>query len=222
MTWGGVPPVLVEQSAALVRRSRAGDQNAQATIYRIGQEARKGQNRRAATAFALIQKFIKEHPSENDDEGPLPKDAPIIMATPVTVEVRKDPELRKPPLPRGALNGIFSGDVAMTILNAARYRHGLSAAAAVLASGPPLTVDAVKRLAATNFGSEMSKRAFLYGVQFCGEREFMRTAPSLEPSGRRCLAIGQCIGRARKLQMVRRRGAPISAYDRLAGWELGE
>ena len=44
---------LVDQTAAsLVRRSRAGDQNATATLYRIGEEARKGAHDEASRSVS--------------------------------------------------------------------------------------------------------------------------------------------------------------------------
>ena len=56
---------LVDQAASLVRRTRAGDQNAQATVYRIGEESRKGGNARAAAIAAAIKQFIEKNPAKD-------------------------------------------------------------------------------------------------------------------------------------------------------------
>jgi len=212
-----------DAAAGLVRRTRAGDQIARATIYRIGEETRKGSNPRAREAFALVQRYIADHPATQFVLGTEP---PIVMDPPkVQARRRVDPEARKPPLPRGILDGLFDADqFGISILRAAQYRHGLRAAATVLAGGPLLGNDTVKQIGVSQFGDERGAptQLFFYGVQFCGEDMWKETAPALDPNGRRCLAIGQCVGAARKLQAVRMPRSRISAYSEVAGWELGE
>jgi hypothetical protein len=221
---------LVDQSASLVRRTRAGDQNAEATIYEVGEHARRGVPL-AQQAFSFIMSYIQANPNPGYRlaDGP-----PMVMKTsgkgtmPVQrggsmLTARMAGEMRKPQLARGALQGLRSPeDMAGCILDACQCRNGLQAAAVVLARGPLLTNPVVGKLGEYNFGHEKSRRAFFHGVQFSGEQEFREVAPALEPNLRRCLAIGQCVGRARALQAVRMPGSRIGAYNEVAGWEMGE
>lgn len=216
---------LVSQSAAYVRRARAGDENAMAMIRRVGEEARKG-NQRAAQSFAIIKSYIEQNPARPFQLGA----EPVVIAegslgskvadTPV---VKVNPELRKPPLPRGIFERLFDPDFfAIVIVRACQYRNGLPAAAAVLASGPALTNNAIRQIGTSNFGSEESTGVFYHGVKFPDEKAWGEIAPHLDLPLRRCLAIGQCVGRARKIQAVRLPNSTITQYSDVAGWELGE
>ncbi len=218
-------------TASLVRRARAGDENAMGLITRVGQEARKGNNPRAQAAFAALKEFIDKNPAQDFVLGaePVIMDPPsptaIQKAVPDTeITVRRvDPELRKPPVPRGLFDRLFDPEYfALVIIRACQYRNGLPAAAALLAAGPALTNPVVHQLGLTNFGSEESTACFFHGVKFSSEASWDEVAPHLDPPLRRCLAIGQCVGRARKIQAVRQPNSSISAYSPVAGWELGE
>jgi hypothetical protein len=98
----------------------------------------------------------------------------------------------------------------------------MPAAAAVLASGPLLTNPVIQDLGTANFGSEEPAAVFFHGVRFPTEASWKEVAPHLDPPMRRCLAVGQCVGRARRLQAVRMPRSRISGYSEVAGWELGE
>lgn len=211
---------IVQQSGALVRRARAGDQNALATILKVGEAARAG-GARAAAAFSAIKQYIESNPAK---EFTLGAEAPVVMDTPQSTPMKTvDPELRKPPLPRGIFDRLFDPEYfALCIVKACGYRHGLPAAATVLASGPPLTNQAIQQIGLSQFGSDESTAVFYHGVRFSGEESWKEVAPHLDPPLRRCLAIGQCVGRARKIQAVRQPGSRIGAYSETAGWELGE
>jgi len=231
-----------EHARALVRRTRAGDQNAWATIYRIGEEARKGGNKRAdAMAQAIKQQLAA--PSTDDFElgaepalvldpprggsgGRTPAAAPAPAEAPTPATARDKAALaenRKPPVPRGLLDRIFDPEqMAETIIKACGYRHGLQAAAVVLAAGPPLSNLRLGEIAKANFGSEESMGAFIPGVKFSDDAAWYEVAPQLSLPLKRCLAIGQCLGRARRLQMARQPKSRISDYSEVAGWELGE
>lgn len=209
--------VFQEQAAALVRRTRAGDQNAWATIYRVGEEARKGQPT-ARRAFAAIQNFIDTTPAE---EFMLGGEPPIVMDTPAAQQ--QDAERSKQSLPRGALDDIYDTDVtARVIAGAWRFKHGMNAAALVLAGGPPLNAGLIAEIAQKAFQDPQSQRLYLYGVQYSSEEEWKQIAPRLDVANRLCLMIGQCVGRARKLQMLRSPKGNVSDYSSVAGWELGE
>lgn len=231
---------MVDQAASLVRRARAGDQNAEATIYEIGRRARGG-HPVATQAFAFVKRFIDTNPATEytlGDEGPLvlptaemqaPSRAMVrasatgVSATSQRPVIRKDPEMRKSPLPPGALQGLRDQEsFALCIVDACKYRHGLKAASVVLSNGPLLTNNRIARLGQVNFGHDESRQAFFQGVQFCGENDWMRLAPGMESNLQRCMAIGQCVGRARRLQAVRMPRSRISMYNDAVGWELGE
>ncbi len=231
---------LVDQAAGLVRRTRAGDQNAQATIYRIGEEARKGKNRRVVAMAAAIKQYMDTHPPVEFTLGAEPA---IIADTPQPTKqtstalatTRRAPlvsqkdkakaalEARKPPLPRGIFDRLFDPEhFALVIVHACKYRNGLPAAAVVLASGPPLTGHAIRELGYSQFGSDEASSIFFHGVKYHGEDAWNEVAPHIDPALRRSLAVGQCVGRARRIQAVRMPKSQISAYSLGAGWELGE
>lgn len=210
---------ITQQVPSLVRRARAGDENAMAVIARIGQEARKG-GERAKVAFVAVQKYIEGNPAQPFQLG---TEAAVVMETPKPAEVKRDPELDKPKLPRGIFEGLFDPDsFALVVLRACQYRHGLSATAVVLASGPMLTNPVIHEMGLSNFGSQESSALFFHGVQNPDEKTWMQVAPYLDGTARRCLAIGQCVGRARRIQAVRMPRSRIGAYSEVAGWELGE
>lgn len=213
--------------ASLVRRSRAGDQNATAMITRVGEEARKG-NPKASQTAAAIRQFIEGNPAQDfvlGGEPALVMDPPANDSTAIVPvkPTRAEMERKKPVLPRGIFDRLFDPEhTAVTIVRACGYRNGLPAAAAALASGPPLTNNVVAQFGAENFGSEESTTLFFYGLRFSGDEDWEEVARHFDMPLRRCLAIGQCFGRARKLQAIRQRGSSISAYAPVAGWELGE
>lgn len=220
--------VAIDQTvASLVRRSRAGDQNATAMIVRVGEEARRG-NPKANQTAAAIKQFIDHNPAQDFTLGAEPvlvMDPPANDSTAIVPvkPSRAEIERKKPMLPRGAFDRLFDPEqTAVVIVKACGYRNGLPAAAIALAAGPPLTNDAVMRFGVENFGSDESKNAFFYGVKFSAPEDFVEVAPYFDVPLRRCLAVGQCFGRARKLQAIRQRGSSISAYAPIAGWELGE
>ena len=131
-----------------------------------------------------------------------------------------DMENNKPELPPGALDGLLDPDRLMgTVLNACRYKHGLNAAAIVLSNGPMLNVEQVRLIGMSDFGSEEASGIFFQGVRFCGDDDYRTIAGDLDPSLRRCLVVGQCVGRARKIQSLRN---PNTVVGGVFGWELGE
>lgn len=216
---------VVNAAAGLVRRSRAGDQNATATLLRIGEEARKG-GARAVAAFQAAKAYIDQNPAENFQLG---IEEPVLIAdttsqgeVPVLPKSKTNAEQRKPVVPRGLFDKLFSPDLtALCIVRACHYKNGMPAAAAVLASGPPLDNAAIRQFGAENFGSEDARSTFFHGVKHPDVETWDAVAPQLEMPLRRCLAIGQCFGRARSIQAVRA-GAPVSTISPVAGWELGE
>lgn len=222
---------LATQAASYVRRARAGDENAMAMLARIGDESRRG-NKRAAAAFVAMKDYIDRNPAQPftlgaesaiivDTPASLVRQSAEVLALPPPAKV--DREKSKPTLPRGIFDKLFDPeDFALTVVRACGYRNGLPAAAVVLAGGPLLTKPVVQQIGASSFGSDESTATFFHGVKFSGEESWNEVAPHLDPPLRRCLAIGQCVGRARRIQAVRMAKSPISAYSEVAGWELGE
>ena len=225
---------LVDHAASLVRRTRAGDQNAQATLYRIGEESRKGANPRAAAIARAIKQYIDQNPPKDFVLGAEPAllaDTPEGASQSTALAVRAAPgkltaaqiEAKKPAIPRGLFDKLFDPEFfALVIVRACGYKNGLPAAAVVLASGPLLTAPVVQQLGISQFGSDESSAVFFHGVKFSSEDTWAEVAPHLDPFMKRCLAVGQCVGRARKIQAVRMPKSSISNYSPVAGWELGE
>ena len=237
-----------DHARSLVRRTRAGDQNAWAMIYRIGEEARRGGNRRAeAMAQAIKQQLAgaTDNDMEMEDGPALIMDgprtaAPHRKAAPASASANMGAdapgrvhatardkaaaiEAKKPPVPRGLFDGLHDpNQMAEVILNACKYRNGLQAAAVLLAAGPPLTNLRLGEICKTTFGSEESQGAFIHGVKHSDDQTWEELAPQLDLPLKRCLAIGQCLGRARRIQDLRRPKSRISDYSAVAGWELGE
>ncbi len=223
------PLALIEQKAVeLVRRARAGDQNAMGMIKQIGGAARqkpsaaitpKDRDRiaRARAAFAAIRRYIETHPATAAAAGLFGADSRLAAAP------KRDPELAKPMLPKGIFDALFDPErFEIIVVRACKYRHGLPAAAVVLASGPPLVMETVNEIGLSTFGSDARTACFIHGVRFCGEQDWAKAAPSLDGPQRRALVVGQCVGRARRLQMLRQPNSQIGRYAPSIGWELGE
>lgn len=215
---------VVNAAAELVRRSYAGDQNATATLYRIGEEARKG-NQRAVVSYQAAKAYIDKNPAQPFRLG---IEEPVLIAEGSVSTESSEPaktqsaEVRKPPVPRGLFDKLFNPELtALCIVRACHYKNGMPAAAAVLASGPPLTNPVVSQFGRDNFGSEEARAVFFHGVRNSSTDSWDQVAPQLDMPSKRCFAIGQCFGRARNIQAVRA-GGPVTAISPVAGWELGE
>lgn len=195
-----------------------------AMIQQVGVAARKG-GARARAAYAAIKKYIETHPVKTAAQSFFGADNGTAVSK---LSTRPDPEMKKPVLPAGLLDGLFDPErFEVCILRACKFRHGLAAAAVVLATSDPLTIDAIKGIGESMFGGEDDESkahaaCFLHGVKFCGEKDWQELAPRLDPPLRRALVVGQCVGRARQLQMARHPNSSISRYAPVAGWELGE
>jgi hypothetical protein len=225
---------LAYQAAALVRRARAGDQNAMALILEIGRAARAGANARAKAAYAMLKKYIDRNPAAPTEGGlfGFGGDVPSVPAAPGgLLEVRSArgpvaaaPAVVKPPLPRGTFDRIFDPDAfPVVVIRACRYRDGLAAAAVVLASGPIFTPPTVQEIGLSTFGSEETSACFFHGVKCCTDADLREAASGFKEAYlRRPFVVGQCVGRAWRIQAVRRPGSRIGMYAPIAGWELGE
>jgi hypothetical protein len=228
-------PDLAAQSGSLVRRARAGDQNAMALIREIGIAARDGVSKKAKAVHALIMKYIERNPApklEGPDKGGLfgfggeaatglpPAPQALVQVVGASSGARQGP---KPELPRGAFDKLFDDDLfPVIVVKACQYRNGLAAAAVVLAAGPSLTAKRVQEIGASTFGSDEATAVFFHGVKFCTDADLREAGKVFDAYLRRPLVVGQCVGRAWRLQAVRRPGSRIASYAPVAAWEMGE
>jgi hypothetical protein len=224
-------------AAALVNRARVGDQNAAALIKKVGVRAREGNSGKAKKAFAAIKKFLDANPVVGGPSAPNQGGqfgyggtvSPTIPPAPQALvefsgESRRvaseRPEL--PTLPKGAFDKLFDPDRFQGIVIAAcRHKNGLDAASVVLASGPTLSKEDVTAIGLSGFGSEAATQAFFMGVKYPLERDMVRMK-NLDTVLKRAFVVGQCVGRAWRIQAVRRPGSRIGLWSPGAGWELGE
>ena len=228
-------------AAALVNRARVGDQNAMALIKKVGVVARSSDGSgKAKKAFASIKKFIDANPIVGNSSAPnkggqfgyggtvsptIPPAPQALMADSSFMgegnrERQQKQEL--PALPKGAFDKLFDPDRFQGIVIAScKYKNGLDAAAVVLAAGPTLSKEDVTALGMSGFGSEAATQAFFMGVKYPLERDMIRMKP-LDGGLKRAFVVGQCVGRAWRIQAVRRPGSRIGLWSPGAGWELGE
>jgi len=225
---------LAEHAASIVRRARVGDQNAMALMRQVGKAAREGSSAKAKKAYALMQKYINRNPAEargapgtgglfgfGGDVAGLPP-APPAGIIEVSQEAPVSPA-QKPSLPRGAFDRIFDPDVfPVVVLRACKYQSGLPAAAVVLASGPSLTKDSVREMGLSSFGSEPASEAFFHGVKNCTDADLQEAGKLFDDYLKKPFLVGQCVGRAWRLQAIRRPNSRIGLYSTRAGWEMGE
>jgi hypothetical protein len=232
-------------AAALVNRARVGDQNAAALIKKVGKIVRgevPGNSGKAKKAFASIQKFLAANPVIPGTGAPnkggqfgyggtvsptIPPAPQALMDTSFSGDSGEGSRSRQqkqelPTLPKGAFDKLFDPDRFQGIVVAAcRYRCGLDAAAVVLAAGPTLSKEDVSGLGMSGFGSEAATQAFFMGVKYPLERDLPRMK-NLDAVLKRAFVVGQCVGRAWRIQAVRRPGSRIGLWSSGAGWELGE
>lgn len=217
---------IAQEAAALVNRANAGDQNAMAMIRRIGEEARAGRSQRALVAAAYVEGYAKRASSQPFQLCPTPPQWKRVTTgakktRAVFSGIMNEPDKGKKPLPKGALEGVTSKDgMVKSIVKAFKFRYGANAAALKLSKGPVLSQESILEIGSSCFGSDSGSEIFLYAVKNpdgCGV-----LAPNLDAPGKGALAVGQVVGKALRLQAIRGEGCPISAYDAVIGWELGE
>lgn len=222
---------VVQTAISWVRRARAGDQVAMAALKKTRVDVESGRaTPQERIAFQAAAKYIKANPTSKIKSTAAKLGAPVEMsAEAILVDADAVSMLRKksgdtrPFLPRGYLRGLDDpSKVADTVIGAARYRDGVGACVVTLAGSEPLTPETVATMGPVLFNTEAQGAAFAHGAQFSGEDDWNDTAPRLPRDLRPCMLVGQCIGRAMKLQALRQPDSSISDYDPLIGWELGE
>jgi hypothetical protein len=231
---------LATNPEALVLRARAGDQNAMSLLREIGEAARNGLSSKAKLYYKRAMAYVRANRPTRARGGMFgfggevvpslaaysPAPHAIVDERQAGVQARGQhaaPAARKP-LPKGALDRIFDLEsLPVVVLRACRFRDGLGAAAVVLASGPPITKAMVQEIGLSHFGSDDASAAFFYGVRHYAERDVHEAAEMLPDNHvRKPFIVGQCVGRAWRLQAVRRPGSRIGVYAPVAGWELGD
>jgi hypothetical protein len=194
-----VTPTLRRQAEKLVDRARAGDQNAMGMIQEIGRNARAGFGA-AAEPYRVIMGYIRANPA-----GPAPGAARAVMGA----ETAQSLSLLAQPVDPDTLLRVLcfiprSGDEGV-----------LEAACVLLAGGPdvdPPRVSAVQsRLPAP------LHPAFQFGLG----ADAMK-AGDLDAATVGAVCAGHCLGFARRVQGVVRRGMPLSFLHPDVGWEVGE
>jgi len=92
-------------------------------------------------------------------------------------------------------------------------------AAVVFANGKRIDPEVIRQFGHL-FGNEAE--CFFQGARDWNKDIKPNIARSADPLRLQIYEVGQVLGRARAIQQMRRRDVPISSYDPLVGWELGE
>lgn len=186
----------------LVLRSRAGDQNAMATISMIRKNAARG-NERAQLTLQMIKEFIGQFPVQDK-----PQKFGAEQARPKTdLAIVHEEVKREDPLQYSsaviALLPVFVG-------------RNLNQVAVLLSNGADLLeADNPRISAVVKAFPQRAREMFELGMQ-------CRTAKRAKFLGDEFAAIGYSVGRARTIQGIRSGKLPIADLDNMAAWELGE
>jgi hypothetical protein len=196
---------MAEGAKALVERSRAGDQNAMATIASVRTRALFGRDRIPAadrlvamTSYNLIKDYVASNPvgQMGTETEKLPVDPHILRY------VHADTPEWMP----------------ICVPECMGKKRGFQALVVRLANGRPLTAEDLDRIAHVMGGQWQ-------GHVLAGALRQERPAapsPQLEGGARLAFMIGVAFGTAMTLQAVRERRAPIRLLSPEAAWELGE
>jgi hypothetical protein len=177
----------------LVMRARAGDQNAMATIALVRKN--KNKNIQAQKMFPRLMAYVKSHPVTRSVFG----NEVLAKEDLQTILKSNDPVVVIQCIIRACKCGV----------------SGAHAAIVALANGPALNALRVTELASAMHG-ELQESAFRFGVDY--HRAPQRSAPSTFQGH---MGLGQVVGRARGIQVVRR-GGPVSTLSHPAAIELGD
>lgn len=193
------PTTQQEGAKQLVERSRAGDQNAMAILYKVGENARAG-DPKAKQSYDLIMKYIKDHPNGSD---------PLILGAEAkqALGVLKDPSNDDP-------------DIIDVLCSLPIIGNGLAiqTACILLGNGPAWTKARVKQVDSNIPGGEQDIFRFGYSD---GVQSKQPLANKLPQKSVGYLCAGHCIGIARRIQLARLKQVPVSIISPEVGWELG-
>lgn len=235
------PMGVADQVASWVKRARLGDQIAQAALLNVGEKARAGDKRFVPYYNAALALVGKKKSSSFGGESGAPVTSRwwwpfgrkkkalalpaagfggdiVVRVDPSGLADAADPEAGKPEVPQGAFDKLLDpGSFQDVIVEASCYRHGLDGAAAVIACGPLLDDACINGICSAHWQGAAAD-TFVYGVQCCGEAD-PKVGKVLDAQAKRALVVGQCIGRARRIQLFR---TPSAKLGGVIGWELGE
>jgi hypothetical protein len=203
----------IEQIAEdVVRRDRAGDQNAHALIVTCRKAANAGSERAQAVIKAIVA-YCTANPvsskvQEFDSRGslllPLPKPAIIGLSQLKGV-------LQWTPYDVDEETKLVCTGAALCRLPI--DRHTNEVACVILASGAPLTVQRIEAIGSGLPNEQLQK---LFKLMVCGSSP----PRGLPPGAMRVVFAGHIVGKARCLQLARKPGNPIAPYDADMGTEL--
>lgn len=192
----------------LVERARLCDQNAVAILVQIRENAKKGIPR-ALDAYAACRKYIKLHPV-TDKSFFAGEPAPALeMPSPI--------RLLSTNLAKSPNENHYAAIVAAFVPNTGTSIQSVENTATVLANGPVITEEMIKRIV----GMIDKKEIFFIGLT-CDEDKAKELAVKVSPDGRKALQLGYAVGLARKLQDLRNPDSLISNFSKDIAWELGE
>jgi hypothetical protein len=182
----------------LVRRSRAGDQIAMDTLGEIAKNAKAG-NPTARSAYGYILEYIKTHPAK----------IKIGMEDRQYLGILRAAGHNHPQIVVGALSRIpQSGNPDV-----------ISSAVVALANACPWNKTRISAYDSVFAGEAYAHQLWRFGYQFSGSPELQKAPNDAKSIGVIC--AGHCIGSARKIQMARLKGIPVSVLGAQIGWELG-
>ncbi len=196
---------MAEGARSLVERSRAGDQNAMATIAQIRTRALFGRDRIpqndrlvAMTSYKLIEDYVDKHPV--GDVGA---------------------EAYEPPPPSPRVLSYIHPDVPewmpVALPECLPKHKGFMTVVVRLANCRELTGDDLQR-ASQVMGPQLANHV----VAGATRQRMPPAARGEEQIARMAFLVGVCFGTAMTLQAVREGRAPIALISPEASWELGE
>lgn len=220
---------VTQTAVSWVRRARAGDQVAMAALKKARIDVETGKaTPRTRLAYQAAAKYIRTHPAEKYTAAARQLGAPVEMSSEATLLTdsdatamlrRKRTDDKKPPLPKGYLQILNDpSQLHAAVIGAAQYRDGVGAAVVALAAGEPISKHKVRQLGGIYPAAKGA--AFMHGAQFSGEDDWNAAAPKMPRDLQACMLVGQCVGRAYKLQQLRREESDINDWDPVVGWEL--
>jgi hypothetical protein len=189
----------------LIERSRLRDQNAIAMLIQIRKNAAAGVPR-AKAAFVACKEYLSQHPMTDTFEG---EPEGSLLEEPSQLKLLGNGIIESPSLDHYAavISALYLGDSFQDSENVAT----------VLANGPEITADAVKKIL------EMieEKRLFLVGLR-SDENTIANAASQVGYEGKKALQLGYAVGLGKRLQMVRKPDSIVARFSEDAAWELGE
>jgi hypothetical protein len=187
----------------LVVRARAGDQNAMGLLVEVGKSAKVG-SPRAIESKRLIEEYIRLNPP--------PKKSTTRQQNTWTQSIANYVN---------AMQASFSGEpdeLGDCIIAIIPFMGPYGAT--TLANGPELNNDIIN-LISSAFGSDAEEHAFLFAIANADQSDsIIKNISKLNKDAAYAILIGCVVGQAKRIQMVRLPGTPISVISKKAEEEL--